>query len=96
MHSSWTPQTTPAHTARGASLSRGAASDEQARGREVVALTAATAAIQNPTAAITVFSAFQQAGARPGGRLPGRPRAAVRTVGDCLDDLEPPFGGNAA
>jgi hypothetical protein len=38
------------------------------RGREVVALTEATAAIQSSTAA----------GARPGGRLPGRPRAAVR------------------
>jgi hypothetical protein len=51
-------------------------------GREVVALTDATAAIQNPTAAITVFRRFN--------------KSALGPVGDCLDDLEPPFGGNAA
>jgi hypothetical protein len=51
-------------------------------GREVVALTDATAAIQNPTAAITVFRRFN--------------KPALGPVGDCLDDLEPPFGGNAA
>jgi hypothetical protein len=48
----------------------------------VVALTDATAAIQNPTAAITVFRRFN--------------KSALGPVGDCLDDLEPPFGGNAA
>ncbi|HEX7204109.1 MAG TPA: hypothetical protein VF237_03080, partial [Xanthobacteraceae bacterium] len=43
-----------------------------------MALTAATAAIQNPTAAITVFRRFN--------------KPALGPVGDCLDDLEPPFG----
>jgi hypothetical protein len=52
------------------------------QGRPVVALTEATAAIQNPTAAITVFRRFN--------------KPALGPVGDCLDDLEPPFGGNAA
>jgi hypothetical protein len=51
-------------------------------GRKVVALTDATAAIENPTAAITVFRRFNKSGLGP--------------VGACLDDLEPPFGGNAA
>jgi hypothetical protein len=50
-------------------------------GREVVALTEATAAIQNPTAAITVYRRFN--------------KPALGPVGDNLDDLEPPFGGNA-
>ena len=47
-------------------------------GREVVALTDATAAISEPDCRHHRVSAFQQVGARPGGRLPGRPRAAVR------------------
>jgi hypothetical protein len=52
------------------------------RGREVVALTEATAAIQSSTGAITIY------------RRHNKP--ALGPVGDCLDDLEPPFGGNAA
>jgi hypothetical protein len=43
-------------------------------GREVVALTEATAAIQNPTAAITVYRRFD--------------KPALGPVGDSLDDLE--------
>jgi hypothetical protein len=42
-------------------------------GREVVALTEATAAIQNPTAAITVYRRFD--------------KPALGPVGDCLDDF---------
>jgi hypothetical protein len=52
------------------------------QGRPVVALTDATAAIQNPTAAITVYRRFN--------------KPVLGPVGDSLDDLEPPFGGNAA
>src|SRR5262245_18051015 len=44
-------------------------------GREVEALTDATAAIQNPTAAIPVFRRFN--------------KSALGPVGDSLDDLEP-------
>ena len=51
-------------------------------GREVVAFTEATAAIQSSTGAITIY------------RRHNKP--ALGPVGDCLDDLEPPFGGNAA
>ncbi len=51
-------------------------------GREVVALTEATAAIQNPTGAITTYRRFN--------------RPALGPVGDSLDDLDPPFGGSAA
>jgi hypothetical protein len=43
-------------------------------GREVVALTEATAAIQNPTAAITVYRRFD--------------KPALGPVGDSLDDLK--------
>jgi hypothetical protein len=52
------------------------------QGREVVALTEATAAIQNPTGAITIY------------RRHNKP--ALGPVGDSLDDLDPPFGGSAA
>jgi hypothetical protein len=52
------------------------------QGREVVALAEATAAIQSSTGAITIY------------RRHNKP--ALGPVGDCLDDLEPPFGGNAA
>jgi hypothetical protein len=51
-------------------------------GREVVALAEATAAIQNPTGAITTYRRFN--------------RPALGPVGDSLDDLGPPFGGSAA
>jgi hypothetical protein len=51
-------------------------------GREVVALTEATAAIQNPTGAVTIY------------RRHNKP--ALGTIGDCLDDLEAPFNGSAA
>jgi hypothetical protein len=51
-------------------------------GREVIALTEATAAIQNPTGAITIY------------RRHNKP--ALGPVGDSLDDLDPPFGGSAA
>ena len=47
-----------------------------------MALTEATAAIQSSTGAITIY------------RRHNKP--ALGPVGDCLDDLEPPFGGNAA
>jgi hypothetical protein len=47
-------------------------------GREVVALTEATVAIQNPTGAITIY------------RRHNKP--ALGPVGDSLDDLEPPLG----
>jgi len=43
-------------------------------GRPVVALTEATAAIQNPTAAITVYRRFD--------------KPALGPVGDSLDDLK--------
>jgi hypothetical protein len=46
-----------------------------------VALTEATAAIQNPPGAITVF------------RKHNKP--TLGPVGDSLDDLEAPFGGSA-
>jgi hypothetical protein len=49
------------------------------QGRQVVALTEATAAIQNPTGAITTYRRFN--------------RPALGPVGDSLDDLDPPFGG---
>jgi hypothetical protein len=52
------------------------------QGRQVAALTEATAAIQSSTGAITIY------------RRHNKP--ALGPVGDCLDDLEPPFGGNAA
>ncbi len=52
------------------------------QGRPVVALTETTAAIQNPTGAITTY------------RRHNKP--AIGPVGDSLDDLKPPFGGNAA
>ena len=52
------------------------------RGREVVALTEATAAIQSSTGAITTYRRFN--------------KPAFGPLGDSLDDLEPPSGGNAA
>jgi hypothetical protein len=52
------------------------------QGRPVVALTEATAAIMNPTGAITTY------------RKNNKP--ALGPVGDSLDDLEAPFGGGAA
>jgi len=48
----------------------------------VVALTEATAAIQSSTGALTIY------------RRHNKP--ALGPVGDSLDGLEPPFGGNAA
>jgi hypothetical protein len=48
------------------------------QGREVIALSVSTAAIQNPTGAITIY------------RRHNKP--ALGPVGDSLDDLEPPFG----
>jgi hypothetical protein len=51
-------------------------------GREVVALTEATAAIQSSTGAITTY------------RRHNKP--ALAPPGDSLDDLEAPFGGSAA
>jgi len=50
-------------------------------GREVIALTEATAAIQNPTGAVTIYRRFN--------------KPAYGPLGDSLDDLEPPFGGAA-
>jgi hypothetical protein len=47
-------------------------------GREVVALTEATAAIQNPTGAVTIYRRYN--------------KPALGPIGDRLDDLEPPFG----
>jgi hypothetical protein len=52
------------------------------QGRPVVALTEATAAIQSSTGALTIY------------RRHNKP--ALGPVGDTLDDLKPPFGGNAA
>jgi hypothetical protein len=52
------------------------------QGRRVTALTEATAAIENPTGAITTYRRFN--------------RPALGPVGDSLDDLDPPFGGSAA
>jgi hypothetical protein len=52
------------------------------RGREVVALTAASAAIASSTGSITTY------------RRHNKP--VLGPVGDSLDDLDPPFGGNAA
>jgi hypothetical protein len=49
------------------------------QGRPVVALTEATAAIMNPTGAITTY------------RKNNKP--ALGSVGDSLNDLEAPFGG---
>jgi hypothetical protein len=46
----------------------------------VVALTATTAAIQNPAGAVTTY------------RRNNKP--VLGPVGDSLDDLAPPFGGN--
>jgi len=51
-------------------------------GRPAVALTETTAAIQNPTGAITTY------------RRHNKP--ALGPVGDSLDDLEASFGGSAA
>jgi hypothetical protein len=51
-------------------------------GRPVVALTADTAAIENPTGNITVYRRFN--------------KPALGPLGDSLDDFEPPIGGNAA
>jgi hypothetical protein len=45
------------------------------RGRRVVALTASTAAIENPTGAVTIYRRHIQ--------------AALGRAGDCLNDLEP-------
>jgi hypothetical protein len=50
------------------------------QGREVVALTEATAVIRSSTGAITVYRRHH--------------KPALGPVGDSLDDLEPPFGGN--
>ena len=52
------------------------------RGREVIALTEATAAIQALTGAPTIY------------RRDNKP--ALGPLGDSLDDFEPPFGGDAA
>jgi hypothetical protein len=52
------------------------------RGREVIALTEATAAIQGSTGATTIY------------RRHNKP--AFGPVGDSLDDFGPPFGGDAA
>jgi hypothetical protein len=52
------------------------------QGREVVALTDATAAIQSSTGAITTYRRFN--------------KPALGPLGDSLDDLESPFGGSAA
>jgi hypothetical protein len=52
------------------------------QGREIGALTEATAAIQSSTGAITVYRRFN--------------KPALGPLGDSLDDLEPPFGGSAA
>src|SRR6516162_2022445 len=49
-------------------------------GREVVALTEATAAIQSSTGAITIYRRHY--------------KPALGPVGDSLEDLVPPFGGN--
>jgi len=51
-------------------------------GRQVVALTATTAAIASATGSITTY------------RRHNKP--ALGPIGDNLDDLEPPFGGNTA
>jgi hypothetical protein len=52
------------------------------RGREVIVLTEATAAIQSSTGATTIY------------RRHNKP--ALGPLGDSLDDFEPPFGGDAA
>jgi hypothetical protein len=52
------------------------------QGREVVALSEVTAAIQSSTGAITTYRRFN--------------KPAFGPLGDCLDDLESPFGGSAA
>jgi hypothetical protein len=52
------------------------------QGREVVALTEATAAIVTSTGAVTTYRRFN--------------KPALGPIGDSLDDLKPPFGGNAA
>jgi hypothetical protein len=52
------------------------------RGREVIALAEATAAIQTPTGATTIY------------RRHNKP--ALGPLGDSLDDFGPPFGGDAA
>jgi hypothetical protein len=53
------------------------------QGREIVALTEATAAIQNPTGAISAITTYRR-----------HNKPALGPEGDSLDDLEPPFGGN--
>ena len=50
------------------------------QGRKVVALTETTATIQNPAGAITIYRRHH--------------KPAFGPVGDSLDDLVPPFGGN--
>jgi len=50
------------------------------QGRKVVALTETTATIQNPAGAITIYRRHY--------------KPAFGPVGDSLDDLVPPFGGN--
>jgi hypothetical protein len=50
------------------------------QGRPVVALTEATAAIRSSTGAITIYRRYH--------------KPALGPVGDSLDDLDPPFGGN--
>jgi len=52
------------------------------QGREVVALTEVTAAIGNSTGTVNVYRRFN--------------KPALGPLGDSLNDLEPPLGGNAA
>jgi hypothetical protein len=52
------------------------------RGRQVLALTESTAAVESPTGAVTVYRRHNKPSLGP--------------IGDSLDDLEPPFGGNTA
>jgi hypothetical protein len=52
------------------------------QGCPVIVLTEATAAIQNPGGAITIYRKHNKPGLGP--------------AGDSLDDFNPPFGGNAA
>jgi hypothetical protein len=47
----------------------------------VIVLTEATAAIQSPTGAVTIYRKHNKPGLGP--------------TGDSLDDFNPPFGGNA-
>jgi hypothetical protein len=52
------------------------------QGKPVIALTEATAAIQSPTGAVTIYRKHNKPGLGP--------------VGDSLGDFAPPFGGDAA